>query len=180
MLLVLLLLAGSCTAGLSQAVLPAPEAAKHAITFDLAGNTPLIGVSYHQQLIQFANVHHAYTGAIEVSAGFGYVPSICIFGCSADGLSTHHSLLLLWGRKLQGEFGYAGFLTPKGLLYEQAYLPGAIAGLRYSPKSWLLRLYIAGMIVQENGTGITVSGDLAWQKKTYLLPIPGLSIGRRF
>lgn len=103
---------------------PPTEHAKHAITFDLGGNTPVVGASYHYQLIQFANAQRSYAGAIEVSAGIGFIPSICIFGCSQATVTTHHSLLLLWGHKLQAELGYAGLLTPRGALYQQAYLPG--------------------------------------------------------
>ncbi len=159
---------------------PPPENAKHAVTFDLGGNTPVVGASYHYQLIQFANAQRSYVGAIEVSAGIGFVPSICFFGCSQATVTTHHSLLLLWGHKLQAELGYAGTLFSQRFIGESVYAPGVITGLRYAPKTWLLRLYVAGWVYHENGTGITDSDDLVWQKTTYLLPSLGLSIGKRF
>ncbi len=123
-ILVFLLAVGYGTIGFSQqtmTVTPLPDEAKHAVTFDMGGNTPTIGVSYHNHIIRFANAHQPYTRALELSAGLGF-----------------------------------------------------------SPKTWLLRLYIMGMIYQEKGTAITSSGDLVWQKKTYLKPSPGLSIGKRF
>ena len=162
-------------------VTPPLNEARHAITLDLLGSTPVIGLSYHNQIIQFGKSPGSYKGAIEVNAGFGIIPSICIFGCSQPSFSTHHSLLLLWGRKLQGEIGYAGFLIDKGSLFSnQAYLPGANLGLRYAPKTWLIRLYMADMVYQEKGTGVTSAGDLVWQTKTFLYPLPGFSVGRRF
>ncbi len=181
--LLVVLVVGSYRAGFGQdrlPITPVPEEAKQAVTFNLAGNTPFMGVSYHHQLIKFATQRQPYAGAIEVSAGVGFVPAFCFFGCTKGVLTTQHALLLLWGRKLQGELGYAGFLTSRESFYNQGYLPGAVAGLRYAPKTWLLRLYMAGMVYQDKGTGITASGDLAWQTTTYLLPIPGVSIGRRF
>ena len=84
-LLVLLLTAVGHRSALAQEqvlLTPPTENAKHAVTFDLGGNTPVVGASYHYQLIQFANAQRSYVGAIEVSAGIGFVPSICFFGCS--------------------------------------------------------------------------------------------------
>lgn len=148
---------------------------------DLLGSTPFIGLSYHNQIIQFGKSTDSYKGAVEVNAGFGIIPSICIFGCSQPSLSTHHSILVLWGRKLQAEFGYTGFLARKGVLFtNQAYLPGASLGLRFASNAWLFRLYMAGMVGQEKGTGVTGDGDLVWQTKTFLYPIPGFSVGHRF
>ncbi len=181
---VLALIVGSQALGFCQEPLPVTpplDQARQAITLDLAGSTPFIGVSYHNQIVQFGKTSGSYKGALEVNAGFGIIPSICFFGCSQPSLSTHHSVLLLWGRKLQAEFGYTGFLARKGVLFtNQAYLPGANLGLRYAPRTWLLRLYMAGMVDQEKGTAVTSDGDLVWQTKTFLYPVPGFSIGRRF
>jgi hypothetical protein len=175
---------GSCALSHGQEPLPVTPPlteGRHAITLDLAGSTPFIGLSYHNQIVQFGRSPGSYKGAIELNAGFGIIPSICVIGCSESGFSTHHSLLLLWGRKLQGEIGYAGFLTRKGLVYSgKTYLPGVNLGLRYAPKAWLLRLYMAGMVYQEKGTGLTNTGDLVWQTKTLLQSVPGFSVGRRF
>lgn len=133
-------------------VIPPLEQARHAITLDIAGNTPLIGVGYRNQIIRFSNAQHSYSGGLELSAGLGYIPSICFFACSKSGVSTYHSLLLLFGRKVQAEIGYSGMLISK-------YLPGAIVGLRYAPENWLLRLYLNRFV---HGT------------------IPGVSVGLRF
>ncbi|MVM31844.1 hypothetical protein GO755_17480 [Spirosoma sp. HMF4905] len=184
-LLALLFILGSRTPGLGQessSLIPAPEEAKQAMTLDLLGNTPVLGVSYHHQIIQFATQRQSYAGAIEVSAGAGIIPKLCLWGPCDDKLSvsTHHSLLLLWGRRLQVEVGYAGVLGQKGIIASQAYIPGVITGLRYAPKTWLVRLYVAGMIYSETRTSSKAYDDVVWKKTTYLFPSPGLSIGRRF
>jgi hypothetical protein len=162
------------------AVTPVPQEARQALALNVGGNSLLLGVGYQYQLIQFGTKHHSHAGALEINAGLGFVPSICILGCSDSGITTHHGLLLLWGRKLQGEIGYAGLLARKGLLYDQAYLPGALAGLRFAPNDWFLRLYIVGLFYHQEGTGITATGELAWQKTRYLQPLPAMSIGFRF
>jgi hypothetical protein len=181
---VLPLIMGSCALSYGQEPLPVTPPlteARHAITLDLAGSTPFIGLSYHNQIVQFGRSPGSYKGAIELNAGFGFIPSICVFGCSESSLSTHHSLLLLWGRKLQGEIGYAGFLTGEGIVYSgKTYLPGVNLGLRYAPKAWLFRLYMVGVVHKEKGTAYTGTNDLVWETKTLLLPIPGFSVGRRF
>lgn len=182
--LLTLLIAGSYTGCRGQelpSVTPAPREARQAVTLDLIGNTPFVGVSYHYELIRFNPRQNTFAGAVEVQAGVGYIPQFCFFNCSPGGLTTHHALLLLWGNRLRGEFGYAGTLTEPGLFGAQAYMPGALIGLRTpSGKTWLVRLYVAGLIYHTDGTVTTATGDLVRERKTVLLVSPGLSIGKRF
>ena len=161
-------------------VTPVPDELKQGVSLDLGGNTPLIGFSYHRVLVPFATPRHPNAGSINMQLGVGYIPTFCLFGYNQGGLSSHHALLFRWGRRLQGEVGYAGLLAPKNAIASQVYLPGALTGLRYNPKAWFARLYLAGLFHHEDKTIITTAGELVDQRVNYLILSVGLSIGKRF
>ena len=164
----------------STSVTPTPDELKQAVSLDLGGNTPAVGFSYHRVLVPFATLQHPNAGSINLQAGVGYIPTFCIFGCNRGGLTTHHALLFRWGRRLQGEVGYTGFLGPQNAIASQAYLPGALTGLRYGPKTWFARLYLTGLFHSDKESLVMTSGELVDQLTNYLILSMGLSIGKRF
>ncbi|GAA4394591.1 hypothetical protein GCM10023187_00590 [Nibrella viscosa] len=166
-------------------VTPEPKGYRQAVSFDLAGNTPFIGASYHLQFIRFAPRSRNYSGAIELSAGLGYVPGICLFTSCPGSFSTHHALLLLYGRgRWQAEAGYTGFYynTQFFIWKLNGYMPAPAVGIRYhtSRNDWLFRLYMAGSSHAETNTSQSATGDLVLKKTTYLMMLPGFSVGKRF
>ena len=183
--LVVLLSTGSPVLGQDSTLTPKPEALRNAFTLDLGGNTPVIGASYHVQVVRFRPQGNYYTGAVELSAGLGYMPSLCLFERCSGSVSTHHALLLLYGRRLQTELGYAGSLFKFNFLFNdfkyQSYLPTGLLGLRYNgPNRWLFRLYLTGWVFTNIESDTNAAGELMRQEITRLNLFPGFSFGRRF
>ncbi|WP_247232282.1 hypothetical protein [Telluribacter sp. SYSU D00476] len=184
-LLLVLLSVGWPVLGQDSTLTPKPEALRNAFTLDLAGNTPVIGASYHVQVVRFRPEGNLYRGAVELSTGLGYMPSLCLFERCSGSVSTHHSLLLLYGRRLQTELGYAGSLFKTHFLFDdlkyQSYLSAGLLGLRYNgPQRWLFRLYLTGWVYTDIESDTNAAGELVKQEVTRLNLFPGFSFGRRF